>query len=97
MKVSLSYDHGSLRKWLIKIGKFLVFYCEKKSVLRKKKCSLTYPMQLGVLGRTFVEPITPGPSRRDRLLGAVAQWQLRLFFVFGFLLGVFVTFIPMLT
>ena len=29
---------------------------------------------------TSVEPIIPGPSRRDRLLAAVAQWQLRLCF-----------------
>ena len=29
----------------------------------KKKCNLTYPMQLGVLGRTSVERITLGPSR----------------------------------
>ena len=43
-------------------------------------------MQLGVLGRASVEPITPGPSRIDRLLGAVAQWQFRLcFYIFGFL------------
>ena len=37
-------------------------------------------MQLGVLGRTSVEPITLGLSQRGRLLGAVAQWQLRLCF-----------------
>ena len=37
-------------------------------------------MQLGLLGRTSVEPTAPGPSRRDRLIGAVAQWQLRLCF-----------------
>ena len=37
-------------------------------------------MQLGVLGLTSVEPITPGLSQRGRLLGAVAQWQLRLCF-----------------
>ena len=35
-------------------------------------------MQLGVLVRTSVEPITPELSQRGRLLGAVAQWQLRL-------------------
>ena len=38
------------------MGKFWVF-CGKK-------CILTYPLQLGVFGRTSVEPITPGPSRR---------------------------------
>ena len=37
-----------------------------------------------MLGRTFVEPITPGLSQRGRLLGAVAQWQLRLCFLFFF-------------
>ena len=46
-----------------------------------KECILTYPMQLRVLGGTSVEPITPGAPRRDRLLGAVAQWQLRLCFL----------------
>ena len=57
--------------------KIFGFFAEKIS-FAKKKCILTYPMQLGVLGRTSVELITPGPSQRDRLLGAVAQWQLRL-------------------
>ena len=71
MKVSLSYDHWSLRKWRIKV-RMLLGFCEKRI--------LTNPIQLGVLGRTSVEPITPGPSRRDRVLGAVAQWQLRRFF-----------------
>ena len=36
------------------------------------------PHAIGVLGRTFVEPITPELSQRGHLLGAVAQWQLRL-------------------
>ena len=39
------------------------------------------PHAIGVLGRTFVEPITPELSQRGRLLGAVAQWQLRLCFL----------------
>ena len=46
--------------------------------LRKKYFDV--PHAIGVLGRTFVEPITPGFSQRGRLLGAVAQWQLRLCF-----------------
>ena len=50
----------------------------------RRKCILTYPMQLGVLRRTSVEPITPGLSQRGRLLGAVAQWQLRLYFFLVF-------------
>ena len=41
------------------------------------------PHAIGVLGCTFVEPITPELSQRGRLLGAVAQWQLRLCFFFG--------------
>ena len=41
------------------------------------------PHAIGVHGRTFVEPITPGLSQRGRLLGAVAQWQLRLCFFFA--------------
>ena len=56
MKVSLSYDQWSLRNWRIKIGKCLGFL--------RNKVYLTYPMQLGVLGRTSVEPITPGRSWR---------------------------------
>ena len=58
------------------------FY-EKKSVFCEESF-LTYPMQLWVLGRTSVEPTTPGHSQRGRLLGAVAQWQLRLCFLFEF-------------
>ena len=46
--------------------------------MRKKYFDV--PHAIGVLGRTFVEPITPGLSQRGRLLGAVAQWQLRLCF-----------------
>ena len=46
--------------------------------MRKKYFDV--PNAIGVLGRTFVEPITPGLSQRGRLLGAVAQWQLRLCF-----------------
>ena len=45
MKVSLSYDHWSLRKWRVKLENF-------------------WFRQLGVLGRTSVEPIIPGLSRR---------------------------------
>ena len=40
------------------------------------------PHAIGVFGRTFVEPIIPELSQRGRLLGAVAQWQLRLCFHF---------------
>ena len=60
---------------------FFEFSAKKNVFFLRKKCILTYPMQLGVLGRTSAEPITPGPSRRHRLLGAVAQWQLRLCFL----------------
>ena len=49
--------------------------------LRKKYFDV--PHAIGVLGRTFVEPIIPGLSQRGRLLGAVAQWQLRLCFFFA--------------
>ena len=49
--------------------------------LRKKYFDV--PHAIGVLVRTFVEPITPGLSQRGRLLGAVAQWQLRLCFFFA--------------
>ena len=59
--------------------KFMGFFA---NFFVRRKCILTYPMQLGVLGRTSVEPITPGLSQRGRLLGAVAQWQLRLCFYF---------------
>ena len=52
----------------------------RKFVFLRRKCNLMYPLQLGVLGRTSIEPITPGLSQRGRLLGAVAQWQLRLCF-----------------
>ena len=79
MKVSLSYDHWSLRKWRIKIGKLMDFL-RQNFFLRKKYFGVSHA--IGVLGRTFVEPITPGLSQRGRLLGAVAQWQLRLFFIF---------------
>ena len=58
----------------------IIFGFFAKKIGFEKKYNLTYPMQLGVLGRTSVEPITPGPSRRDRLMGAVAQWLLRLCF-----------------
>ena len=47
--------------------------------LRKKYFDV--PHAIGVLVRIFVEPITPGLSQRGRLLGAVAQWQLRLCFL----------------
>ena len=36
----------------------------EKIVFLQKKCILTYPMQLGVLGRFSAEPYIPGPSRR---------------------------------
>ena len=49
---------------------------------------LDVPHAIGVLGRTFVKPITPELSQRGRLLGAVAQWQLRLCFFFLFSLVV---------
>ena len=55
-----------------------MIFCDKKFFLRKKYFDV--PHAIGVLGRTFVEPITPGLSQRGRLLGAVAQWQLRLCF-----------------
>ena len=79
MKISLSYDHWSLRKWRIKIGKVMDFLREKSFFLRKY---FDVPHAIGVLGRTF-EPITPELSQRCRLLGAVAQWQLRLCFFFA--------------
>ena len=75
-KVSLTYDHWLLRKWRKK-AKIYVFL---RIFFLRRRCILTYLMQLGVLGRTSVEPITAGLSQRGRLLGAVAQWQLRLCF-----------------
>ena len=54
------------------------FFATKVFFLRKKYFDV--PHAIGVLGRTFVEPITLGLSQRGRLLGAVAQWQLRLCF-----------------
>ena len=51
----------------------------QKSVFFLRKY-LDVPHAIGVLGRTFVEPITSEVSQRGRLLGAVAQWQLRLCF-----------------
>ena len=50
------------------------------AIFLQRKCILTYSMQLGVLGRTSVEPITPGLSQRGHLLGDVAQWQLHPMF-----------------
>ena len=52
--------------------------------LRKKYFDV--PHAIVVLVRTFVEPITPGLSQRGRLLGAVAQWQLRLCFNYSTML-----------
>ena len=48
-------------------------FLRQKSVFFRKYFDV--PHAIGVLGRTFVEPITPELS-----LGAVAQWQLRLCF-----------------
>ena len=55
MKFSISYDHWSLRKWRIKIGKVIdflrqksVFFCEN---------ILMYPMQLGCLGALSSNPL----------------------------------------
>ena len=78
MKVSLSYDHWLLRKWRMKIGKVMDFLRQKSVFFLRKYFDV--PHAIGVLGRTFVEPITPELSQRGRLLGAVAQWQLRLCF-----------------
>ena len=55
-------------------------FSRQKSVFFRKYFDV--PHAIGVLGRTFVEPITPELSQRGRLLGAVAQWQLRLCFYF---------------
>ena len=82
MKVSLSYDHWSLRKWRIKSEKFMDFLRQKSFFFLRKKY-FDVPHAIGVLGCTFVEPNTPGFSQRGRLLGAVAQWQLRLCFFFS--------------
>ena len=54
-------------------------FLRQKSVFFLRK-SFDVPHAIGVFGRTFVEPITPELSQRGRLLGAVAQWQLRLCF-----------------
>ena len=78
-KGSLLYAHGSfivlrilaiekMAKKSLNLGFFA-----KKIVLRKK-CILTYPMQLGVLGRTSVEPITPVPSRRFSMIFRLARF-----------------------
>ena len=53
-------------------------FLRQKSVFFLRKKYFDVPHAIGVLGRTFVEPITLGLSQRDHLLGAVAQWQLRL-------------------
>ena len=53
-------------------------FLQQKSVFFLRKKYFDVPNAIGVLGRTFVEPITPGLAQRGRLLGAVAQWQLRL-------------------
>ena len=56
-------------------------FLRQKSVFFLRKY-FDVPHAIGVLGRTFVEPITPELSQRGRLLGAVAQWQLRLCFFY---------------
>ena len=58
-------------------------FLRQKSVFFLRKKYFDVPHAIGVLVRTFVEPITPGLSQRGRLLGAVAQWQLRLCFFFS--------------
>ena len=62
-----------------KFGKIYGFFATKICFFLRKKY-FDVPHAIGVLGRTFVEPNTPGLSQRGRLLGAVAQWQLRLCF-----------------
>ena len=47
-------------------------FLRQKSVFFLRK-HFDVPHAIGVLGRTFVEPITPELSQRGRLLGAVAQ------------------------
>ena len=47
-------------------------FLRQKSVFLRKKY-FDVPHAIGVLWRTFVEPITPGLFQRGRLLGAVAQ------------------------
>ena len=69
VKVSLSYNYWALRKWRIKIGKFL-FFLQKKSFFSAKEVHFDVPHALGVLGRTSVKRITPGPPRRfSEILG----------------------------
>ena len=63
-----------------KIGEIYGFFATKICFFLRKKY-FDVPHAIGVLGRTFVEPNTPGLSQRGRLLGAVAQWQLRLCFL----------------
>ena len=60
-----------------KSEKFRIF-CDKNLFFLGKYFDV--PHAIGVLVRIFVEPITPELSQRGRLLGAVAQWQLRLCF-----------------
>ena len=55
-------------------------FLRQKSVFFLRKY-FDVPHAIGVLGRTFVEPITSELSQRGRLLGAVVQWQLRLCFL----------------
>ena len=62
--------------------KFYGFFATKICFFLQKKY-FDIPHANGVLGRTFVEPFTPGLSQRGRLLEAVAQLQLRLCFVFA--------------
>ena len=56
-------------------------FLRQKSVFLRKYFDV--PHAIGVFGPTFVEPIIPELSQRGRLLGAVAQWQLRLCFFFS--------------
>ena len=61
------------------ISENLWIFCDNILFFFAKKY-FDIPHAIGALDRTFVEPNTPGLSRRGRLLGAVAHWQLRLFF-----------------
>ena len=77
MKVSLSYAHWSLRKWGRKIGKFLSFLQKKCFFLCEKKCILTYPMHLGVLGRSSLEPLLLRHLRFSEIFRLARFFKLR--------------------
>ena len=62
-----------------KIGKFMAFLRQKSVFFFAKKVFCCTPCNWGA-GAHFRRPITPGLFQRGRLLGAVAQWQLRLCF-----------------